>query len=268
MNLLTKENLIKSIHKIRDAGWHRSVKKTRDTRNDGAVGNTLEVLLGIKENNLPIPNAQEWELKGQRIQSSSLVTLKHIEPSPQGARIVSNVLLPLYGWPHKQAGKKYPSNEMSFRSTTSATGHTKRGFKIFVDTENMKVKFIFEVDEVDVNDSNVSHWLQTVQERVGLGPIKPEPYWGFEDLRYAIGEKIKNCFYVVADTKIDNKHEFFYYKDLYILSGFSFDRFLNCIIDGSILIDFDARTGHNHGTKFRLKQNSWKKLYKNVKKVF
>ncbi|MBN1795426.1 MAG: MvaI/BcnI restriction endonuclease family protein [Sedimentisphaerales bacterium] len=267
MNLLSKEKLIDSIRKIRDAGWHRSVKKTRNTRNDGAVGNTLEVLLGIEENNLPIPNAQEWELKGQRLHSSSLITLKHIEPSPQGAKIVSNILLPLYGWPHKQAGKKYPANEMSFRSTTSATSHTKRGFRIVVDTEEKKVKFIFDVNKVNSTDSDVSHWLQTVRERVGLDPINPEPYWGFEDLRYAIGEKIKNCFYLVAESKVENKHEYFYYKDLYILSGFSFERFLNCISDGSVLIDFDARTGHNHGTKFRLKQNSWTKLYSDVQKA-
>ncbi|MBQ5478723.1 MAG: hypothetical protein IIT66_00730, partial [Acetobacter sp.] len=33
-----------------------------------------------KENNLPLPNAAEWELKCQRRQTTSLVTLFHIEP--------------------------------------------------------------------------------------------------------------------------------------------------------------------------------------------
>jgi hypothetical protein len=80
MKLYTKEELIARIREVCVSGWHSSVKKTIDTRNDGAVGNTLESLLGIKENNLPIPNAQEWELKGQRKQTSSLITLKHIEP--------------------------------------------------------------------------------------------------------------------------------------------------------------------------------------------
>ncbi|MDH4262220.1 MAG: MvaI/BcnI family restriction endonuclease [Spirochaetia bacterium] len=31
--------------------------------NHCGIGNTLEDLLGITENNLPIPNAAEWELK-------------------------------------------------------------------------------------------------------------------------------------------------------------------------------------------------------------
>ncbi len=43
--------------------------------NVGGIGNTLEDLLGIEENNLPIPNAAEWELKAQRADTSSLTTL-------------------------------------------------------------------------------------------------------------------------------------------------------------------------------------------------
>jgi hypothetical protein len=34
-----------------------------------------------------------------------------------------------------------------------------------------------------------------------------------------------------------------------------------------VLVDFDARTGHNHGTKFRLRQNFLPRLYKNVKTI-
>ena len=119
MKLYTKEQLIQALGEIFKRGWHRSVKKTCNTRNDGGVGNTLEALLGIKENNLPIPNAREWELKGQRAPSSSLVTLKHIEPSPTAAKIVPGLLLPYYGWKHKNAGIRYLDTEMSFRSTIS-----------------------------------------------------------------------------------------------------------------------------------------------------
>lgn len=267
MKLLTKEELIKQIQDICNIGWHRSVKKTIDTRNDGAVGNTLERLLGIKENNLPIPNAREWELKGKRKHSTSLITLKHIDPSPRAAKIVSKILLPLYGWPHAQAGGKYPKTEKSFRSTTSATAFTNRGFKVVVDRSAMKVLFVFDSSKADRANLEISRWLSSVDSRIGLGPIDPEPYWGFDDLKYAIGIKIKNCFYVIADTKIESKHEYFRYDSLYILAGFSFDKFLKCIENGDILIDFDARTGHNHGTKFRLRQGHWPDLYTSVQKV-
>jgi hypothetical protein len=264
MRLYSKEELIEQIRRVFARGWHESVKDTIDKRNDGAVGDTLEALLGIEENNLPIPNAREWELKGQRKQSASLVTLKHIEPSPTAAKIVSSVLLPCYGWKHKQAGMKHPKTEMSFRSTTSATGFTKRGFRVVVDRGSRKVRFIFDPAQADTSAPDIREWLSSVRERVGLGPIMPEPYWGFDDLKYAIAAKIMNCFYVIADTKIGEHHEFFKYEKLLILSGFSFDKFLDCMESGGVLVDFDARTGHNHGTKFRVKQGRWAELYSSV----
>jgi len=267
MELLSKEKLIQDILEVCRQGWHKSVKRTIDTRNDGAVGNTLERLLGIKENNLPIPNAREWELKGQRSHTMSLVTLKHIEPSPKAARIVPNLLLPRYGWKHRQAGKKYPKTEMSFRSTTSAVSATNRGFKIVVDRQQEKVRFVFDASKANARDPDIASWLLSVEDRVGLGPLQPEPYWGFEDLRYTIGSKIRNCFYVVADTKVEHAEEFFLYKELYTLSGFSFEKFITCIEAGAILVDFDARTGHNHGTKFRIRQGRWRDLYNEARKI-
>ena len=267
MKLYTKEELIGEMRRVFDQGWHKSVKNTRDTRNDGAVGNTLEELLGLEENNLPIPNMQEWELKGQRSHTASLVTLKHIEPSPRAARIVARVLLPLYGWEHKQAGKKYPVTEMSFRSTTSATDYTSRGFLVRVDHTQQKVRFLFDSSRAASDDEGIARWLRSVERRVGLGPIDPEPYWGFEDLKYAIGSKISNCFYVIADSKAEQGTEFFLYRELYVLAGYSFDLFVKCIESAVVLIDFDARTGHNHGTKFRIKQGHWVDLYSNVQRV-
>jgi hypothetical protein len=227
----------------------------------------VEKLLGLKENNLPIPNASEWEIKGQRAHSSSLVTLKHMEPSPTAAKIVPGLLLPYYGWRHEHAGVKYPITEMSFRSTTCATNYTSRGFTIVVDRQQQKVRFVFDPSKADVENPEISVWLKSVQQRIGLGSLNPEPYWGFEDLRYAIGSKISNCFYITADSKVENKREFFLYKELYILSGFSFENFVRCIEHGAVLIDFDARTGHNHGTKFRLRQGHWKELYSEVLKA-
>ena len=266
MTIYTKDGLIEEIRRIAAQGWHKSVKETADTRNDGAVGNTLETLLGIKENNLPIPNAREWELKGQRLHTSSLITLKHVEPSPAALRIVPNILLPCYGWKHKQAGLKYPHTEMSFRSTTSATGFTSRGFTIVVDRQQAKMRFVFDSAEVDTRQPEIQAWLDSVVRRVGSGPINPEPYWGFEDLRYAVGDKVKNCFYIAADSKTVDGREYFLYKELHLLSGFSFESFLECIETGLIFIDFDARTGHNHGTKFRIRQGCWPSLYSNVER--
>ena len=182
--LYNKDELISAIKELAYLKWHKSVKRTIDTRNDGAVGNTLESLLGIEENNLPIPNTREWELKGQRLHSTSLVTLKHIEPSPQASRIVSQILLPKYGWIHKEAGRKYPEGEMSFRSTAYATGYTNRGFRIKLDRQNNKLCFICNSNEADKTNPTINMWLESVKKRAGLKPLNPEPYWGLDDLRY------------------------------------------------------------------------------------
>jgi hypothetical protein len=75
----TKKSLITVLRQIQNHGWIESV---RSPGNDGAVGNTLESILGISENNLPLPNATEWELKAKRRKTVSLTTLFHLEPSP------------------------------------------------------------------------------------------------------------------------------------------------------------------------------------------
>ena len=89
MELFSKEDLIKKLKDIREMGWVPNARHG----NAGGIGNTLEDLLGIAENNLPIPNAAEWELKSQRMNTSSLTTLFHSEPSPRVVRFVPAVLL-------------------------------------------------------------------------------------------------------------------------------------------------------------------------------
>ena len=107
LKLISKEELIVKFKEIEARGWIKCPPKRK--KNDGSVGNLLEDLLGIPENNLPIPNAAEWELKAQRAETSSLVTLCHQEPSPRAAKLVPNMLLPKYGWPHSKAGTEYRS---------------------------------------------------------------------------------------------------------------------------------------------------------------
>ncbi|GHV11360.1 hypothetical protein AGMMS49938_01900 [Fibrobacterales bacterium] len=254
MQLYTKENLIKEFHKIAEQGWIENGRKG----NAGGVVNTLEDLLGIEENNLPIPNAAEWELKSQRIDTTSLTTLFHIEPSPRAVKFVPQVLLLNYGWQHQDAGKKYPGDEMSFRQTIHGNSPSDRGFMVKIDRENRKVLISF--DHTKVSDTH-KDWLKEVKQRIGLSELNPQPYWGFDDLANKAGTKLLNCFYVQAEVKKEDGIEFYKYSKVTMLQKFSFDGFLKELENGNILVDFDARTGHNHGTKFRLRQNCFTNLY-------
>jgi len=253
-NTFSKEDLITKLKDIRNMGWI----KTSRTGNAGNAGNTLEDLLGIQENNLPIPNAAEWELKTQRENTTSLATLFHIEPSPRALKFVPCVFLQLYGWKHKKAGESYPAGEMSFRQTIHGLKHSDRGFIVKIDRINEKVTISFDHTKVDIRHSK---WLNNVKEKVGLDELCPQPYWGFDDLSSKARTKLLNCFFVQAKSKIQNGVEYVSYTTIKMLKLFSFEKFLNLIENGNILVDFDARTGHNHGTKFRIRQNHLPFLY-------
>lgn len=256
VDTFTKDSLTAALAEISERGYIQSHRDTSKRRNDGAAGNLLEQLLGIEENNLPLPNANEWELKVQRSTSNSLVTLFHKEPSPRAIKFVHRVLLPLYGWPHQQAGSKHPSDEMSFRQTIPGPRVTDRGF--YVNCDNNRVEVHFDSSEVSPRHAE---WLATVAARVGLGDLDPVPYWGFQDLEALIASKLTNVVYVTADVKRKDKQEYFHYKKAEMLSGFSMDNFLEKLALGEVLVEFDARTRHNHGTKFRTRQQTIHDLY-------
>ncbi len=257
----TKASLIAKLNEIARSGWIVS----RRPGNSGAVGNTLEDLLGIEENNLPIPNAAEWELKAQRADSGSLTTLIHTEPSPRALRFVPKILLLKYGWPHQQAGLKHPAHELSFRQTLNGCSRTDRGFGVVIDRKNLKIEISFDASHVDKRHDK---WLKSVAKRIGLGELDPQPYWGFDDLAYLLGAKLPNAFYVVTERKLKEGVESFRYSKAFMLRNFSFEGFLNCLEKGHVLVDFDARTGHNHGTKFRLRQNMLPLLYQHSELLF
>ncbi len=220
--------------------------------------------MGIDENNLPLPNAAEWELKTRRLDSTSLVTLFHTEPSPRAMKLVPSLLLLKYGWKHKEAGKKYSAREMSFRQTIHGLTPSDRGFIVKIDRINKKVLISFDNKVVSERHKE---WLKSVKNRIGLSELNPQPYWGFDDLSNKVGTKLLNCFFVEAETKKIDAKEHYFYSHVTMLTKFSFENFLKQLELGNILVDFDARTGHNHGTKFRMKDKFLPTLYKKAKKI-
>lgn len=249
---LTKQQMIAKLQELAKSGWIKSIRPL----NAGGIGNTIDSLLGFPENNLPIADTAQWELKTHRIASSSLLTLFHMEPEPRKEKVVSNILLPKYGWPDQTR-----LNELSFRQTICATRPSDRGSGIKVDRTNEKVAVYFDSNLVDVRHAA---WLKTIRARVGLGPLQPQPYWNFKDLFLKASTKLLNAFYVESEANRSKEGEFFRLVRVNILQGFDLEHFINSIENGSVLIDFDARTHHNHGTKFRLRQDSVPSLYRYV----
>lgn len=254
----TKQSLIDELLKIKNLGW---IKSVRNLKNAGSIGNTLEDLLGIEENNLPLPNAAEWELKTQRKNTTSLVTLFHMEPSPRALNIVP-YLLKNFGWKHEKSGDKYPSDEKSFRQTLSYHNRTVRGFDIDIDEINKKIFVNFDFNAISPEFSDWKKYLLDTGNT--LLDIEHTPYWGYNDLFHKAGVKLKNCFFILADEKNECGIHYIKYDKIMMLSNFKIQNMINMIKNKNIFIDFDARTRHNHGTKFRIKPDSFQLLYENA----
>ncbi|GAC1353968.1 MAG: hypothetical protein NVS4B11_22260 [Ktedonobacteraceae bacterium] len=245
--VFTIEELVKTLHAIRDGGWVPNARP----KNDGGVGNTLEDLLGVKENNLRIPDYGMYELKARRGDSSSLVTLFHNEPTPR--RIVVQKLLPFWGWRHQTL-----PGEKSFRQTISSTRFTDRGFRVRIDDESRQVCIDFDIDRIDDrHDEWRTQILSIPQDEVRI----LSPAWTFDKLEQVIKRKLHNVIIVVADVRRSRGIEEFLYREAQLLQKPSLERFLYAIENDIVLVDFDARTGHNHGTKFRIRQDGWTTLY-------
>jgi hypothetical protein len=76
-----------------------------------------------------------------------------------------------------------------------------------------------------------------------------------------------NCFYVQAQVKKKDGEEYFHYNKILMLQKFSIDKFVKALEENNMLVDFDARTGHNHGAKFRLCQNYLPELYEKITEI-
>jgi hypothetical protein len=248
------DNLIQLLNDIRSKGWIEN----RRHGNQGGVGNTLEDLLEIAENNLQLPDFGEWEIKSQRAGSGSLLTLFHCEPKPRNLRFVPRVALLRYGWPHQEAGSRYPENEMSFRQTINAVMTSDRGFSVNVDRSNQKIFISFDASQIATHHND---WKESVESRIGLSDLNPNPYWDFSDIADKLSSKLKNTLFVQAETKRDNGKEYYHYKHFEVYTGLEFERFVSLVEEGQIYVDFDARTGHNHGTKFRIRPSAKYQLY-------
>ena len=71
-----------------------------------------------------------------------------------------------------------------------------------------------------------------------------------------------NTVFVEVDSEKKRGAEQFRIHSVHTLQGFNIDGFISAMESGDVYIDFDARTGHNHGTKFRLRQGALPRLYR------
>lgn len=229
--------LVDQLPDVRSMGY----VQTHRPGNTG-IGKTLEDLLSIKENNFAGPNGHNTELKSGRKGSPSMMTLFTKSPLPSR---INRQLVERFGRPTDK-GKKVLHTTVNAVSKNTLYGEP---------------AFIIGVHHtrVEINHDN-------------YGDL-PTPYWNRTDLENAFVRKYpQNLLYVKADCRGRGKNEEFHYNEAWLMSGFSFVRFIELLRSGQILIDIrlgqypDGRL-HDHGTGFRVKPEDLDLCFSNRKRI-
>ncbi len=214
--------------------------------NNTGIGKTFEDLVNVKENNLQeVDYLKELELKSSRELSSSMVTLFTQAPSyPMEA----NTFLRLkFG--KEEGGLQVLHTTVSGDKFNTFLG--KYGFKL------------------EINDEEEKIHIRVKELKTGI-LLDIDCYYTFEALRPIIEKKCKNIAFITAKHKEENGREFFHFERAVLLTGLSFNKFLEGIKNGWIL--YDIRIGvyrigekkgktHDHGSGFRIRKNRIREVF-------
>jgi hypothetical protein len=233
--MLGYTEIIARLKKVQKMGYIQTHRK-----GSTGIGKTLEDSLGIKENNIPGPNAHNIELKSERKNAKAMVTFLTKAPLPAG---VNSLLLKKYGYVPEGSEKK------KLHTTVNALNfNTLRG------------KIGFKAD--------------VLEDRINVLTIRNEPicYWDEEILRTTFENKYHSMLYVIAEHRGRGGKEEFWYNEAYFLEGFGFDNFKDLVKKGVILIDIRIGrnpngSAHDHGTGFRTASKNFDLCFKNRKRL-
>jgi hypothetical protein len=224
MNVIDIDQFKALFLKIKEKGYVKSMRKSST-----GVGKTLETLLGIKENNLIVPDLGEIELKAHREDSSNLITLFTFN---RGQWVMNQL----------EAVRKYGIKDqyerlglyftMSFRQNSA-------GLFLHVDEDYVSIKHI--------DGSTLVRWK-------------------FVDLEKQFKKKIPALVLVYAKSEFRGDDEYFYFYKADYLREPDHSLVKEEIRNETILIDLrlhDKGTmARNHGTAFRIYEKDLPKIFK------
>lgn len=232
---ITLRKLKEQLEKIKALGF---VKTHR--AHDTGIGKTLEDLLGIKENNLRLPDVGNIELKAKRIDSGSMLTVATKSPEPKG---VNKVLFEKYKYLDKEG-------QFNLHSTVCGSRKNPQSFKVVFENDNLVLK----------NKSRITaYWPVSI----------------FDDVLKAKSDKILLAF---AETKGERKtkNEKFHFTEAYLLSNLNINKFKSAVESDKLKIDIRIgayRSGknkgkyHDHGTGFRINKKDFLLLFDNFTQI-
>ena len=231
MKLATLKKKLKEIQELGFVKTHR--------KGDTGVGKTLEDLLGIKENNISLPDIGKIaELKASRKSTGSMMTLFTFEPKPRGGERCKT-LLNSFGYLKKEKDHKELRNTLSCKRYNN---------------QNLKLKI--EKDKLCVIGKNK----------------KLNIYWDTEEVKKKFEEKFPALVHVLAHTKDIEATEYFHFDEAYFLEGFSFEKFKEMLKRDEICVEFrmkytSGEKVRNHGTAFRIRNAKLHNAFETKKRL-
>lgn len=227
--------ILKALKEAKGLGYTKTHRK-----GPTGIGKTIEDLLGIPENNIPGPDGVRLELKSERKNARSMVTLFTKSPLPPK---INTYLVKRFGYVTSLSkGRKILHTTVNGLAYNTIKG--KRGFKAGIGRD--KIELFYN--------------------------LKPVCYWDRKTLQHSFETKLPRLLYVKALSQGRGAKEQFWFNEAWLLSGFSFINFVKLLKQGKILIDvrigqYPNGEGHDHGTGFRVFPSALDLCFSNRKKV-
>ena len=225
----TQEEITTQLAEVKGLGYVRTKRK-----GPTGVGFTLETLLGIKENNIHLPDLGSFELKAKRDGHTGMTTLFTFNRAAWKINPMDAI---------RRYGNEDKNGRFGlYQSVTTVPNN--RGLHVSVDNSHIRVS---------------SGKDQTILLE-----------WSLADISERFDEKVGNLLLVKALVDTRDGAEYFNYHQAKLLSGApTKEQLREKISFGDVIIDLrlhdkGTRGARNHGTGFRVLEDSLEGLYGEV----
>lgn len=203
-------------------------------RGPTGIGQTLEQLLGLNENNIALPDLNEIELKAHRIGSASMITLFTF---------------------NRKAWKMKPLEAIRKYGTADA---------------NDKMGLYFTMSP---RPTSTGLFLHTENETISVRHISGETIaeWSLDTLAQQFVKKMPGLILVSALSETRGDIEWFRFTRAQLLTETSPEIIREQILAGNVLVDLrlhdKGTSARNHGTGFRAREDKLLLLFKNIQEL-
>ena len=123
----------------------------------------------------------------------------------------------------------------------------------------------------NADGSPIDRTLEDTWKRVAkaLAAVeKDSVFWERKYVEDEIRNKLDNTLFCLVKSKVVDGEKYFSFESATLLSKFNPSKLQQLFENHALYVDFDARTRHNHGTKFRIDIKSIDKLFEKSIQIF